>query len=135
MPPTRELHIVRAYHLHYMSLLNHYTKHVTFIKNTPNPALDGLSEEDRICSAKLLHRECDNLINETERLSSELSMQERRLKNVLNLVSYTYRLCQSFLNQCDRCLRKPLFEIILVSYNLEILDDMRTHATFSAVCY
>ena len=121
MPQTRELHIIRAHHLHYTSLLDHYTKHVTFIKNTPNPALDGLSEEDRIFSAKLLHRECDNLINEIERLSSELSMQERRLKNVLSLVSYTTLASQSFLNQCYRCLRKLLSEMVLVSYNLKYL--------------
>jgi len=37
-------------------------------------------------SAKLLNRECDNLLNEIERLNNELSTQERRLKNVMDLV-------------------------------------------------
>jgi len=86
MPLTRELHIIRAHHLHYLSLLEHYTKHVTFIKNTPNPAMEALEEEERNSSAKLLNRECDNLSNEIKRLVSELSMQERRLKNVMALV-------------------------------------------------
>ena len=33
-------------------------------------------------------RECDNLLNEIERLHKELSTQERRLKNVMDLVSH-----------------------------------------------
>jgi len=92
MPLTRELHVIRAHHLHYLSLLDHYTKHVAFIRNTPNPAMDGISEADRLSSAKLLNRECDNLMNEIERLNAELSTQERRLKNVMDLVSL-YHLC------------------------------------------
>ena len=90
MPITQELHVIRAHHLHYVSLLDHYTKHVNFIKNTPNPAMDSdrISEEDRIRSAKLLKRECGYLLDEIERLDNELSTQERRLKNVMDLVSY-----------------------------------------------
>jgi len=83
---TRELHVIRAHHLHYLSLLDHYTKHITFIRDTPNPAMDGINEEDRISSQKLLNRECANLLNEIKRLNSELSTQERRLKNVMALV-------------------------------------------------
>jgi len=86
MPITKELHVIRAHHLHYISLLDHYTKHINFIKNTPNPAMDSLSEEDRLKSARLLKRECDNLMNEIERLQNELDTQERRLKNVMDLV-------------------------------------------------
>ena len=88
MPLTQELHVIRAHHLHYLSLLEHYTKHVLFIKNTPNPAMDSLPEAERKTSEKLLNRECDNLLNEIQRLVSELSMQEKRLKNVMALVSY-----------------------------------------------
>ena len=87
MPITRELHVIRAHHLHYISLLEHYTKHINFIKNAPNPAMDSVCEVDRKKSAKLLMRECDNLLNEIERLNTELSTQERRLKNVMDLVS------------------------------------------------
>ena len=87
---TRELHVIRAHHLHYLSLLDHYTKHITFIKNTPNPAMDGVDEADRLLNERLLNRECDNLMNEIKRLNSELSTQERRLKNVMALVSYIY---------------------------------------------
>ena len=90
MALTQELHVIRAHHLHYLSLLDHYTKHVTFIKNTPNPAMDGMSDAERISSEKLLNRECDNLMNEIQRLNAELNTQERRLKNVMDLVSYLY---------------------------------------------
>ena len=50
-----------------------YTKQVTFIKNTPNPAMDGINEAD--CLLKLLNRECDNLMNDIERLNAELNTQ------------------------------------------------------------
>ena len=96
MPITRELHIISAHHLHYTSLLDHYTKHINFIKNTPNPAMDGLPEVDRIKSAKLLMRECDNLLNEIERLHNEMGTQERRLKNVMDLVSHITSVCQIY---------------------------------------
>ena len=84
---TQELHVIRAHHLHYLSLLRHYTKHINFIKNTSNPAMDGINEEDRLSSKKLLDRECDKLTDEIDRLDAELKTQERRLKNVMALVS------------------------------------------------
>ena len=89
MPLTQELHVIRAHHLHYLSLLEHYQKHITFIKKTPNPAMQAINEAERKASQHLLNRECDNLMDEIKRLISELSMQERRLKNVMALVSYT----------------------------------------------
>ena len=49
--------------------------------------MDGIKKEDRESSKKLLDRECDNLMNEINRLNSELNMQERRLMNVTVLVS------------------------------------------------
>ena len=87
MPLTRELHIIRAHHLHYSSLLDDFAKHITFIRDTHNPALDDLSDEDRQFSRKIMERECANLLTESNRLKSELFMQERRLKNVIGLVS------------------------------------------------
>ena len=113
MPLTRELHIIRAHHLHYLSLLEHYTKHVLFIKNTPNPAMDAIEEEERKASDKLLHRECDNLLNEIKRLVSELSMQERRLKNVMALVSYITLLFVKFILNCGNIHRCLVVSILL----------------------
>ena len=107
MPITQELHVIRAHHLHYISLLDHYTKHINFIKTTPNPAMDGLCEEERERSAKLLKRECEYLLNEIQRLNDELSTQEKRLKNVMDLVSHIYvyiyiSSCVLNLNPVDR---------------------------------
>ena len=59
--------------------------------------MDGINEADRLSSEKLLKRECDNLMNEVKRLNSELNTQEKRLKNVMALVSYNHlSVCQSF---------------------------------------
>ena len=52
--------------------------------------MDGINEADRLMSEKLLNRECDNLMNEIERLNLELSNQERRVKNLMTLVSYNH---------------------------------------------
>ncbi|KDR77304.1 hypothetical protein GALMADRAFT_246652 [Galerina marginata CBS 339.88] len=86
MPLTRELHIIRAHHLHYQSLLDDFSKHITFIRDTHNPALEHMSEEDRRFSKAIMARECANLITESKRLNAALHMQERRLKNVMGLV-------------------------------------------------
>ncbi|TEB25452.1 hypothetical protein FA13DRAFT_1756550 [Coprinellus micaceus] len=92
MPLTRELHIIRAHHLHYSSLLEDFIKNVTFIQDTPNPFMtetkfpgeEGKQKLEE--NARLLKRECKNLIDEVERLKQMLYQQERRLKNVMNLV-------------------------------------------------
>ena len=79
---------------HDLNYYDHYTRHINFIKNTPNPAMDGVCEVDRIRSANLLRRECDNLLDEIELLYKELSMQERRLKKAMDLVSHINSVCR-----------------------------------------
>lgn len=88
MQLTQELHVIRAHHLHYSSLLEDFEKTVKFIQNTPNPAMDSdlISEAERRESAKLLKRECENLLSEIDRLEMGRDMQDKRLKNVMNLV-------------------------------------------------
>ncbi|KAH0578500.1 hypothetical protein H2248_003642 [Termitomyces sp. 'cryptogamus'] len=83
---TQELHVIRAHHLHYSSLLEDFQKTVEFIKTTRNPAMDSVSKSEQESSAKLLVRECDNLLSEIDRLELGSRMQDRRLKNVMNLV-------------------------------------------------
>ncbi|KAJ7164984.1 hypothetical protein C8R46DRAFT_1097786 [Mycena filopes] len=83
---TRELHIIRAHHLHYSALLEDFRKAVAFVRDTPNPAMDALSEQERAFSRGLLERECNNLLGEIDRLELGRSMQDKRLKNVMNLV-------------------------------------------------
>jgi len=95
MTLTRDLHTIQAHQLHYSSLLEDFRKSVEFILNTPNPAMDALSDEDRTMSRKLLEKECLNLLIEVERLEKSREMQERRLKNVMNLVFSTVNITDS----------------------------------------
>ncbi|KAJ6591097.1 hypothetical protein DFH09DRAFT_1138560 [Mycena vulgaris] len=83
---TRELHIIRAHHLHYSALLEDFRKAVDFVRTTANPAMDAYTEEERVFSHGLLERECRNLLNEIDRLEMGRQMQDKRLKNVMNLV-------------------------------------------------
>ncbi|KAJ7481617.1 hypothetical protein FB451DRAFT_1236610 [Mycena latifolia] len=83
---TRELHIIRAHHLHYSALLEDFRKAVDFVRETPNPAMDACPEEERVFSRNLLERECKNLLGEINRLEMGRRMQDKRLKNVMNLV-------------------------------------------------
>ncbi|KAF8623759.1 hypothetical protein AX15_006201 [Amanita polypyramis BW_CC] len=83
MELTAELHIIRAHLLHFSSLLAGFQKIVQFILDTPNPALDM---DQRRKAAHFLDRECKTLLGEIGRLDSERTMQEKRLKNVMDLV-------------------------------------------------
>ncbi|GLB39824.1 putative corA-like Mg2+ transporter protein [Lyophyllum shimeji] len=86
MQLTQELHIIRAHHLHYSSLLEDFEKTVKFIRDTHNPAMESYSKAEREYSAHLMKRECQNLLSEINRLEMGRRMQDKRLKNVMNLV-------------------------------------------------
>ncbi|KIJ45141.1 hypothetical protein M422DRAFT_207377 [Sphaerobolus stellatus SS14] len=82
---THELHKIRAYLLHYASLLEDFRKTVNFVYDTPNPAMDALEEEEREFSRKLLKKECDNLMTQIDRLANSRVMWDKRLTNVMHL--------------------------------------------------
>ena len=88
MKLTQELHIIRAHHLHYSSLLADFRRTVLFIQDITSPAMDcdSVSEEERLLSKAMLQRECSNILQEIERLEKGRMMQDRRLKNVMDLV-------------------------------------------------
>ncbi|KAL0563537.1 hypothetical protein V5O48_018530, partial [Marasmius crinis-equi] len=92
---TRGLHIIRAHLLHYTSLLEDFRKAVYFVLNTNNPAMDAESEETRDFSKTLLEKECHNLLSEIDRLEMGRRMQDKRLKNVMNLVFSTVNIGDS----------------------------------------
>ncbi|KAI5996939.1 hypothetical protein EDD15DRAFT_2246847 [Pisolithus albus] len=73
--------------LYYQQLLQDFHKSVDFVKNTPNPAMQG--DEDELNSAELLAREVDNLLSEIARLEGQRTMQSDRLKNVMQLAFAT----------------------------------------------
>ncbi|CAA7269923.1 unnamed protein product [Cyclocybe aegerita] len=95
MPITRELHVIRAHQLHYSSLLDDFRKTVQFIRDTKSPALDSLPPDQYDLSWRLMTRECANLLTEIERLEMGRRMQDRRLKNVMNLVFSTVNILDS----------------------------------------
>ncbi|EDR06191.1 uncharacterized protein LACBIDRAFT_300414 [Laccaria bicolor S238N-H82] len=85
---THKLHAIRAHLLHYQALLDDFRKTITFIKQTPFPALndsDGYPPRSSEISQQLLETESANLLREIQRLEDTKELQERRLKNVMNL--------------------------------------------------
>jgi hypothetical protein len=97
---TQELHVIRAHQLHYSSLLDDFRKTVEFICTTRNPAMESFSEEIREHSAELMNRECNNLLNEIDRLDMSRKMQDKRLMNVMNLVG-AYFICFGQISLCS----------------------------------
>jgi hypothetical protein len=84
---TRELHLIRAHSTYYQSLLEDFRKAVEFVQNTPNPGLENakVSEDDRETTRSLIQRECGNLLRDIARLERSRIMQDKRLKNVMDL--------------------------------------------------
>ncbi|KAF8523160.1 hypothetical protein BU17DRAFT_20807, partial [Hysterangium stoloniferum] len=83
---TGELHQIRAYLLHYASLLEDFKKSVEFILDTPNPAMDAPAHEDnRELSRTLMKRECRILLSQIERLSQSRTLWDKRLTNLMHL--------------------------------------------------
>ncbi|KAF7985517.1 hypothetical protein HWV62_3737 [Athelia sp. TMB] len=84
---SSELHIIRAHLLHYDSLLNDFEKSIKFVRDTSNPAMDAIEQDpaEKAYARSILMRECSNLLSEIERLERSRDMQNKRLKNVMNL--------------------------------------------------
>ncbi|KAF7368936.1 hypothetical protein MVEN_00219800 [Mycena venus] len=89
MTLTQQLHVVRAHLLHYQSLLDDFRKSVVFVAETRNPMLeqmtDALPPDKIVFVQNLMRKESTNLLNEIARLQQNRSMQEKRLKNAIDL--------------------------------------------------
>ncbi|KAF7333608.1 hypothetical protein MSAN_02413000 [Mycena sanguinolenta] len=86
MTLTQQLHVVRAHLLHYASLLEDFRRSVMFCAQTPNPMLEYASDMETIPDVKdRMRSESQNLLDEIERLEQNRKMQEKRLKNVMDL--------------------------------------------------
>ncbi|KAK0499637.1 hypothetical protein EDD18DRAFT_1349831 [Armillaria luteobubalina] len=83
---THEMHIIRGNCIQFSSLLENLRKTVIFIRDTPNPAMDTLPQEEKQYSRTLLEKECRTLLSEIDRLEMGGRMQDQRLENALNLV-------------------------------------------------
>jgi hypothetical protein len=78
------LHTIRAHMLYYSSLLADFQKAVTFVKETRNPAIGDVKNDDQI--RKTMKRECDHILTEITRIEKDCQMQDERLENASNLV-------------------------------------------------
>lgn len=114
---TQELHVIRAHHLHYSSLLEDFRKTIEFIRDTENPALASLEEDEQKRSRDIMARETSNLLGEVERLEKGRRMQDRRLKNVMNLVCSLQA----------KAMRSHSFGDIQVFSSVNITDSKRMH--------
>ncbi|KAG1821820.1 cora-like Mg2+ transporter protein-domain-containing protein, partial [Suillus subaureus] len=85
---THDLHVLEARLLYYQSLLHSFKISVTFIKTTPNPAMEshGVTNKERRDSFALMKKECNNLLSEIDRLERQRTMLSNRLKNAMDLV-------------------------------------------------
>ncbi|TFK29544.1 hypothetical protein FA15DRAFT_664093 [Coprinopsis marcescibilis] len=92
---TQDLHIIRAHHLHYTSLLEDFKKTIEFVAITQNPALQDLPKEEQDWNSKVMERETLTLLSEVERLEKSSKTQDRRLRNVMNLVFSTVNIIDS----------------------------------------
>lgn len=90
MRMTNELHVIRAHQLHYHELLEHFRKSVEFVMKYPNPTYDNASEQERKLTKDLLERECNQLLAGINRLEMSRKLQDKRLKNVMNLVRHLH---------------------------------------------
>lgn len=84
---AQEFHIIRAHQLHYSSLLEDFRESVQFVRDTPNPALDAMPDVERRFTIGMMNRECATLLKEIDRLERRRKMQDKRVKNVLDLVN------------------------------------------------
>jgi len=75
--------------LHYESLLDGYQASVSFIDKTPNPAVESLGTygAQRKASNELMKKECENLLNEINRLEKRRRTLRNRLKNLLDIAN------------------------------------------------
>jgi hypothetical protein len=86
---TQELYVLRAHLLHWSSLLDDARKSVQFVLDTPYPAMTSTKYFDnaqREFSEFHMQKECRNMLTEIDRLEKSRDMQEKRLKNVMDLV-------------------------------------------------
>ncbi|KAF9473382.1 hypothetical protein BDN70DRAFT_867464 [Pholiota conissans] len=89
MQLTHELHVVRAHLLHFESLLEDFRKTVEFVQGTPNPSVqpregEEVGEEYKR-SREIMERECGNMLTDIARLERSRDLQDKRVKNVMDL--------------------------------------------------
>ncbi|KAG1802136.1 uncharacterized protein HD556DRAFT_1304314 [Suillus plorans] len=81
------LHSLQAHLLQYQTLLHDFELSVTFVMESPNPAMEN--SDNKGTTEELMQRECKNLRSEIDRLHKRCSMFISRLKNATDLAFAT----------------------------------------------
>lgn len=81
------LHSLQAHLLQYQTLLHDFELSVTFVMESPNPAMEN--SHNKGTTEELMQRECKNLLSEIDRLHKRCSMFINRLKNATDLAFAT----------------------------------------------
>ncbi|KAG1811017.1 hypothetical protein EV424DRAFT_1542734 [Suillus variegatus] len=81
------LHSLQAHLLQYQTLLHDFELSVTFVMESPNPAMEN--SHNKGTTEELMERECKNLLSEIDRLHKRCSMFINRLKNATDLAFAT----------------------------------------------
>ncbi|KAG6857495.1 hypothetical protein H0H87_002120 [Tephrocybe sp. NHM501043] len=79
--PSQTLHNIHSHLLSYATMLRDFKKSVQFILETPDTTKNCDEEEGHT-----MHRECNNLISEIDRLDLDRATHTERLKNLINLL-------------------------------------------------
>ena len=111
--------------LHYESLLDGYQAAVSFIENTPNPAVESLGtyEAQRKASNELMKKECENLLSEIGRLEKRRRTMKDRVKNLLDIVdsNQTKALIEVMDKGSDTLTKVPSFPLPILASDTDTL--------------
>ena len=90
---TQELYIIRAHLLHWSSLIDDLRKSVVFLDGHRNPAMNEKfnTKAEIEISNHQFQKEIGNMKMEIDRLEKARDMQDKRLKNAMDLVSLAAR--------------------------------------------
>jgi hypothetical protein len=122
---TEELHVVRAHLMHFEALLEDFRKTVQFVQDTPAQCLlprEGEKEtEEQSRSRATMKRECGNMLTEIGRLERSRDLQDKRVKNVMDLVCF----CPSSVDIMLILSRNQVFSMVNIeeSRNMQKLTE------------
>ncbi|KAL0950708.1 hypothetical protein HGRIS_007484 [Hohenbuehelia grisea] len=92
---TQEIHVIRPHLFRYFTLLSDFRKSIQLIMDNPNPVMARWSLEERMRSKEITKKECRHLLVEIDRLEMRRDVLDKRLTNVLSLVSTAYNFTTS----------------------------------------
>ena len=96
-----DLHTIHAHMLYYNSLLAEFQKAVIFVKDTANPAIKDVENEEQTRDAMKV--ECEHILRGINRIEKLCQTQVQRLTNASYLVRFsTTNLTPPLITQLSR---------------------------------